>query len=295
MTVLAGRTAVVTGGARGIGRAVGAALAREGVRVVLADRDLDAAREAAAALGGGGRVVEAAALDVTDAGAFAALVADLEARAGALDVLVNNAGVLALGPFLKQDPDRDALQLAVNVGGVLAGLRAALPGMVARGGGHVVNVASVAGRAGVPNAAVYAATKHAVVGLSESVRRELEGTGVQLTWVLPGVVRTDLTAGVTHLRWPAPVTPEDVAEAVVRSLRTGEVETWVPRAGRLAHVLPAVLPRRWVERLGRWLGVDRVFTQVDPTARAAYERRLVTSPPSTSPRTPATGAPATRR
>lgn len=264
-----GRAALVTGGARGIGRAVGKALRDAGVTVVLTDRDEAELAQTARALG-----VRARRLDVTDAAAFADAVAAVEREHGALDLLVNNAGVMALGAFLAQDPARDALQLSVNLSGVLHGLRAALPGMVARGRGRVVNVASVAGRVGVPHAAVYAATKHAVVGLTESVRHELVGTGVTVGCVLPGVVATELTAGVAPLRWPRVVTPDEVAGAVVSAARTGAPETWVPRAGRLAVVLPALLPRRVAEAVGRALGVDRIFARVDGAARAAYERRL---------------------
>jgi hypothetical protein len=191
-----------------------------------------------------------------------------------VDLLVNNAGVLSVGPFLTQAAALDERQIAVNLGGVIAGLRAVLPGMLARGAGHVVNVASVAGRVGTPDAAVYSATKHAVVGLSESVRHELRGTGVELSWVLPGIVRTELVSGVTPLRWPRAVGPDEVADAIVAAFRTGRVETWVPRETRLAAVLPAVFPRRVVEWVGRALGVDRVFTKVDAVARAAYDARL---------------------
>lgn len=272
--VIAGRLALVTGGARGIGRAIAAALLAEGVRVVIADRDVAALAEAVRALSGPGRTVVPVALDVTDRAAFARVVAAVEAEHGPLHALVNNAGILAIGPLLSQDPALDDRQWAVNVGGVLAGLRAALPGMVARGAGHVVNVASVAGRIGTPDAAVYAATKHAVIGLSEAVRHELRGTGVDVSWVLPAVVATELTAGVPALRWPRPARPEAVAAGVVDALLTGRVEVWVPSAARLAAVLPALLPRPAVEAVGRWLGVDRLFGRVDAAARAAYEAKL---------------------
>jgi short-subunit dehydrogenase len=272
--VIAGRLAVVTGGARGIGRATAAALLDEGVRVAVADRDPAALGEARTTLARPGREVIPVALDVTDAAAFAQAAAALEREHGPIDLLVNNAGIMSVGPFLEQDPVLDVRQLAVNVGGVIAGLRAVLPSMVARGEGHVINVASVAGRIGTPGVSVYAATKHAVVGLSESVRHELAGTGVDVSWVLPGVVATELTAGVPTLRWPRTIRPEEVADAIVDTFRTRRVEVYVPRAGRLAAVLPALLPRALAEGVGRLLGVDRLFARVDARARAAYDRRL---------------------
>lgn len=271
--VIAGTLAVVTGAARGIGRAVVEALLAEGVRVVAVDRDAEGLAALVSALSAPGRTVVPATLDVADPAAFAATVDDVIRRHGPIDLLVNNAGIMSVGPFLELPPEVDARQLAVNVGGVLAGMRAVLPGMLARRSGHVVNVASVAGRLGTPHVAVYSATKHAVVGLSEAVRHELSDTGVGVSCVLPGVVATELTAGVPRLRWPRTVAPEEVGRAVVRAWRTGAAEVYVPRAGRLAVVLPAVLPRALVERIGRLLGIDTMFARVDAGARAAYERR----------------------
>lgn len=265
------RVALVTGGARGIGRAVAAALRDAGLRVALTDRDHTAAVAAAAALGDR---VAAYALDVTDATAFSAVVERVEADLGPVDVLVNNAGIMAVGAFLDQATRVDRAQVDINLFGVIHGMRVVLPGMLARGRGHVVNVASVAGRVPAPHAAVYTATKHAVVGLTEAVRAEHLESGVSFTYVLPAFVRTELTAGARPPRVVAPVEPEDVARAVVRALATRQVAVYVPRIGRIGHILPAILPRRALEPLGRWFGVDRLFSGIDPVARAAYEARV---------------------
>ncbi len=272
--VIAGSCALVTGGARGIGRAVTEALAREGMKVVVADVDLPLAERTAAELSGPGRVVVARRLDVRDRAAFVALVERIEAELAPVDVLVNNAGIMPLGPFLDQPPESDVRQVDINVHGVLNGLRAALPGMLRRRRGHVVNVASVAGRMGVPFAAVYSGTKHAVIGVTEAVRHELEGSGVDLSYVLPSLVDTELVSGTRGPRYPPRVRPEQVADAVVEVLLTGKVDVYVPRFSRLSVILPAILPRRVVERVGRWFGVDRMFSELDHGQRRAYDERI---------------------
>lgn len=265
---------VITGAARGIGRAIAARLVAEGASVVVADVDGAAADQAAQALGS---AAQAVCLDVTQQAAVEARVAELEAT-GPIDVWINNAGIMSLGPFLAQSPARDAAQRAVNLDGVAFGMRAVLPRMLARGRGHIVNIASAAGRVGTPHAAMYSATKFAVIGLTEAVRREHEGSGVLFTVVLPSFVRTELIAGAGVPRWPPVVSPEDVAAAVLRALERGTAEVYVPRAARLAAVLPALLPRRLVEGVGRMLGVDRVFAEVDGEARAVYAARLEGAP-----------------
>ncbi|MCA9491283.1 MAG: SDR family oxidoreductase [Myxococcales bacterium] len=272
--VIAGSCALVTGGARGIGRAIATALLREGVKVVIADVDGVAAARCAAELGGEGRVVVPMDLDVRDRDAFAAVVERIEAELAPVDILVNNAGIMPLGPFLEQSPDRDDRQIDINVRGVVHGMRAVLPGMLRRRRGHVVNVASVAGKVGVPFAAVYAGTKHAVVGLTEAVRHELRDSGVDLSYVLPSIVDTELTSGTRALRYPPRVRPEQVADAVVRTLRSGRVDVYVPEFTRLTAVLPVLLPRAVVERVGRWFGIDSVFAELDADARRAYDLRM---------------------
>lgn len=262
---------VITGAARGIGRAIATRLVAEGASVVVADVDGAAAEATARALGAAARAVR---LDVTQQVEVATCVAEVEARGGPIDVWINNAGVMSLGAFLAQSPARDAAQRAVNLDGVAFGMRAVLPRMLARGRGHIVNIASAAGRVGTPHAAMYSATKFAVIGLTEAVRREHEGSGVSFTVVLPSFVRTELIAGTGVPRWPPVASPEDVAEAVLRALERGTAEVYVPRAARLAAVLPVLLPRRLVEAVGRVLGVDRVFAEVDGDARAAYAARL---------------------
>lgn len=267
-----GQHALVTGAARGIGRAIAEALVDEGASVVLCDVDEVALRGAVQELEGRGSV-RSVVLDVRDAEAFRAVVEGEVAAGRPVDILVNNAGIMPLCDFLQQGPLVDERTIEVNLMGVLHGMRAALPGMVARGHGTVVNVASAAGKVSVPGAAVYSATKHAVVGLTAGVGRELEGAGVHLMAVLPSIVATELTAGTGRVLWPPTATPDDVAMRTLRGIRRRKLEVYVPRAARLSAVLPALLPRRVLEWVGRRLGVDRVLRDVDHQARASYVAR----------------------
>ncbi len=265
------RVALVTGGARGIGRAVTEALLAEGLSVAIADRDEITAAHTARELGDR---VRAYPLDVTDLDAFIAVVARVERDLGPVDVVVNNAGIMPLGAFLDQSPRSDRAQMDINVHGVIHGMRATLPGMLARGRGHVVNIASVAGRVPTPHAAVYAATKHAVVGLTEAVRAEHEGSGVAFTYVLPSLVDTELISGTGRLNLSKPVTPQRVARDLVSALHTGQVDVWVPRFTRIGQIIPAIAPRRLTEAVARLFGLDKLFAKVDEAGRQAYRDRI---------------------
>ena len=161
----------------------------------------------------------------------------------------------------------------MNLVGVINGMRAAIPRMKARGHGHVVNVASMAGKVPVPYAAVYTATKHAVVGLTEAVRAELRDTGVELSYVMPIPVRTELISGATMMKWPPPVRPEDVASAIVDATRRRRIDVFVPGFQRLVAALPIVLPRFMAEGLARTLGLDTLFQDIDEEARESYVAR----------------------
>ncbi len=268
---ISGRVVALTGGARGIGLATAQALAARGARVALGDLDGDEAARAAAGIGAG---TLGLALDVTDRVSFQAFLDEARTRFGPLDVLINNAGVLHVGPFLSEGEAWTRREVDVNLHGVINGMRLALPAMKRRGSGHVVNVASIAARMGVPREAVYTATKHAVAGLSEAVRGELRGTGVELSIVMPGLVRTELSGGTTDARGALVLEPADVARAIAGTLERPRFDVFVPPAYGYAWRWLSPLPRGWREAALRLLGAERATASTTPAQRAAYEERM---------------------
>lgn len=185
------KTAIVTGGASGIGLALAAELVRRGVHVVLADIAGDKAEEEAGRLEGRGSVVTAE-VDVRDASAVERLVQDTHAERGRLDFLFNNAGIGVGGDTIELDLEHWNRAVDVNLRGVIHGVHAAYPIMIGQGHGHIVNTASLSGLVPAPMITPYAATKHAVVGLSASLRAEAAGYGVRVSVVCPGVIETPI-------------------------------------------------------------------------------------------------------
>jgi NADP-dependent 3-hydroxy acid dehydrogenase YdfG len=277
---VAGRVVAITGAARGIGRATAAALAREGARIAVGDLDVELARKTATELGPG---AAAFALDVTERASFEQFVDAVEAQLGPIDVLVNNAGIMPLGPFLAEDEITARRMVDINVHGVMHGMKVVLPRLVARGDGHLVNIASAAGKAPYPGGATYCGTKHFVVGVSEAVRGELRGTGVEISVVMPGVVDTELATGVGTPRGVPKIKPEDVAAAIVEVLQRPRFDVYVPRSIGPLTALGAAVPRRVREWAMRAMGADRVLWRVDGSARRAYELRAAHSEPGLEP------------
>lgn len=271
---LAGRVVAITGGARGIGYATAQACAAEGMRVAIGDLDFEGAQRAAGDLGGD---TLAAALDVCDRTSFAAFLDEVEARLGPLDVLVNNAGIMQLGRLVDEDEATARRQVDINVHGVLHGCKEALPRMLARNRGHLVNIASTAGKAGFAGGATYSGTKHFVVGVSEAARAELRGTGIEVSCVMPGIVNTELAAGTGQARFVKHVEPEAVAAAIVGVLREPHFDVFVPRRIGPLITFATVLPRAAREALSRALRADSVLDLSDGQARSAYEQRAARS------------------
>src|SRR3954471_7894684 len=204
---LSGKVVAITGGGRGIGRATALALAREGARVAVGDLDRKAAEQGAAELGDTHLTSSAGTggalglpLDVTDHAGFTAFLDEVEQQLGPLDVLVNNAGIMPVTPLLEESPESISGQLEINLHAVIHGTQEAMRRMVPRNSGHIVQLSSIAGRAGLPHLATYCATKHGVIGLSEAVSVELRGTGVEVSVVMPGIVKTELTTGLADAR-----------------------------------------------------------------------------------------------
>ncbi|MDX6634043.1 MAG: hypothetical protein QOF06_246 [Solirubrobacterales bacterium] len=275
---LAGKVVAITGGARGIGKATATALVRKGCRVAIGDLDLELAERTAAELGGG---TVALPLDVTDRASFAAFLDAAERELGSLDAVVNNAGIMPVTPFAEESDASLKRQLDINVYGVIVGMQLAIERFRPRGRGHIVNLASQAGKGGFPGIATYSGTKHAVVGISEAVRAELRGSGIEIACVMPTVVNTELTAGVGQ-RLIRPVEAEDVANEIVDALEAPRFDVWVPRINGAFFKLVSNLPRGMREGLGRLMKVDKLMTEVDHGARQAYEKRAAASEPGLS-------------
>ena len=275
---LHGKVAVVTGGGRGIGKALALALAGEGCRVAIGDVDAASAEATAAELGDG---TVGLALDVTDRPGFTAFLDDVEQRLGPVDVLVNNAGIMPVGPLEEEDDATAIRLLEINLHAVIHGTKEAMRRMKPRGTGHIVNVASSAGKSGLPYLATYCATKHGVVGLSESVRAELRGTGVNVSVVMPGIVKTELSTGLVEMPAFKNSTPEDVADAVVDALKFARFDVFVPKSIGPTWAILNLVPRRARDAVGRALRLDRVLLEADRGARAAYEARAAASAPAT--------------
>jgi NADP-dependent 3-hydroxy acid dehydrogenase YdfG len=278
--ILSGQVAVITGGARGIGKETARALLAQGMKVAIGDLDLAATEKTATELGANAKGYR---LNVTDRDSFLAFLDAVEADLGPIDVLINNAGIMQIGPFLEEDDLTAHRQVDINVHGVLYGMKIILPRFVARGRGHLVNIASSAGKGGFPGGATYCGTKHFVVGVSEAVRAELRGTNVEVSCVMPGVVNTELATGLKEARGVKNVQPQDVAEAIVDALQVPRFDVFVPRSvGKITTVMN-VVPRRGREALVRAMKADQVLLSADPAKRAAYELRASRSEPGLEP------------
>lgn len=237
------RVAFITGAGHGIGAATARRIADAGVAVVLADRDIRAARNVADSVAGPALAVE---VDVADPAAVDAAVDKTVEWGGRLDFAYNNAGVTGISARLADYPDDVFWRVQrVNVGGVLAGMRAQLRYMLAAGGGSIVNAASGAGCNGVALASAYAASKHAVIGLTRTAAVEYAARGIRVNAVAPGLVRTELTDGADHTDFIAahparrPAEPDEVANAVWWLLNEAAFVTGVVLpvdGGLLAHV-----------------------------------------------------------
>lgn len=267
---LEGAVVAISGSARGIGRATAEEMVRRGARVALGDLDLEKVTETAAEIGPRAVGLQ---LDVTDRESFREFLDSAESLLGPLDGLVNNAGVMILGPIDEEDPAATATMIGVNLTGVITGTQLAMERMKPRRRGRIINIASQVGKAGLAGGATYCATKFGVIGFSESVRAELKGTGVAISWVLPGLVRTELAAGLPDINLMDPLSPGDIAEAVADTMTEGGSEVWVPAVNRVLEASVRLLPRNLRERLVALTGTDRVLSDIDSESRRSYEKK----------------------
>lgn len=273
MNNIRGKTIVITGAARGIGYATAQALLARGARVVIGDRDLDVLESAVAGISTLGQVTGHP-LDVTDRESFAAFLAKARADGGGhIDVLINNAGVMPVGPFLEQSAQAIRSSIEVNLYGVLTGCQLVLPDMVKRRSGHIINIASLAGIVAVPGQIVYAATKFGVVGLSTAMADEFAPQGVKISAVLPTFTNTELIAGTKPSSAQKPVEPAEIAAAIVKVLDKPKSRVSVPSWGKSFAAVATVMPDRGRRWLNKRMGNDTVFLNFDSHARRSYEDR----------------------
>ncbi|MBL1073663.1 SDR family oxidoreductase [Nocardia sp. 2] len=262
----AGRVVAITGGAAGIGRAIAEHLARAGARVAIGDRDAAAAARTASELPG---QVAAFPLDVTDTASFTTFLESVESELGPIDVLINNAGVMWVGSFDAEPEEAIHRQLAVNLHGVIRGTQLVTPAMRARGSGHIITIASAASKVSPPGEATYAATKHGVLGYLRAVRTELQGTGIEISVILPGVVDTELARG-TSTGATGLLQPADVARAVLEVLQHPRFEVPIPRLVAIAPLVD-LLPQSARDLLLARL-VPNQITHSDKASRRTYEQ-----------------------
>ena len=245
------KVVAITGGARGIGRATADELSRRGARVVAGDLPD---------------------LDVTDRDSFERFLEDVIREHGRLDVLVNNAGIMIVGPLADARPGAASKVIDVNVKGVMYGMQLAAARLGGRG--HIVNLVSSSAWIAPPALAVYSASKHAARGLTDAARDELRAAGISVTGVYPGVVDTDLAVGTRPARGSKMISPGEVASAVADAIERPRDEVFVPRSlGPLLRTYQA-LPLRGRRLFGRAIGIDDLYGSVDPASRAAYEQAL---------------------
>lgn len=276
--IFAGATAIVTGGASGIGRALGEELARRGSEVVLADLQVDLAEKVASEIQASGGRAKAVRVDVTDFPAMERLVQEALERAGRLDYIFNNAGIAIGGPVHLYGIEDWNQIIDVNLRGVINGIQAAYKVMVAQGFGHIINTASMAGLLPGPGNAGYTTTKHAIVGLSQSLRAEAAQMGVRVSVLCPGVIRTPILEGGEYGKMLADIPPEKIrrlfeklkpmspslfAEKVLKSVAKNRAIIIVPSwwkkywwINRLSPSLGIFLSRKRFQKVLKELGME---------------------------------------
>ena len=271
---VSGKIVAITGGARGIGLATATVLHGLGAKVAIGDIDESAAEEAGGRLG----LHVCGGLDVTDRQSFSDFLDIVENHLGPIDVVVNNAGVIAVGSAVDEADAVTKRVLDVNIYGVILGTKLAAQRMLPRGHGHIINIASLGGVLPTEGIATYCATKHAVLGYTDTVRLENRGRGVHFSAIMPTLTNTEMTAGIGHARGFKNAEPQDVARAIADVIAKPKARVVVPRSIGIVTSALLLLPQPVSDAIGRVLGTGRVFTSdVEVDERAPYARRTGTS------------------
>ena len=251
-----GKVIAITGGARGIGLAIATALQRSGAKVAIGDIDEPAAEEAGNRLG----LEVCHRMDVTDRQSFTDFLDVVEDQLGPLDVMVNNAGVIAVGSAVDESDAITRRLLEINVYGITLGTKLAAQRMLPRRHGHIINIGSLGSVLPAAGLATYSATKHAVLGYTDAVRLENRGRGVHFSTIMPTLTNTEMIAGFGHARGFKNAEPQDVARAVVGVIAKPKPRVFVPRSVGIVISAQRFMPRRTAEAITRALGADRVCT-----------------------------------
>ncbi|HEX2212927.1 MAG TPA: SDR family oxidoreductase [Mycobacterium sp.] len=277
MDNIRGKTIAITGAARGIGYATAKALLARGARVVIGDRDVALQESAVAQLGNLGPA-SGYPLDVTDRESFATFLDKARVDGGGrIDVLINNAGVMPIGPFVEESEQSIRSSLEVNLYGVITGCQLVLPDMIKRRSGHIINIASLSGLIPVPGQVVYVGAKFGVVGMTAALADEVARHNVNVSVVMPPFTRTELISGTKETPGTKPVEPEQIAEAIVKTLDKPKTHVAVPPFLRFTAQAAQMLGPRGRRWMNRKLGLDNVFLEFDSTARKSYEDRARTA------------------
>lgn len=251
MSTITGKTALITGGASGIGLGLARELLAQGAaRVVLWDISREGLAREASALEAAGHVVTTFAVDVTDTAAMAQGVARLDEAGIKIDILVNNAGIIVGKDFAEHSEVEIARTMAINAEAPMQLTRLILPGMLERGSGHIVNIASAAGLVSNPKMSVYVGSKFALTGWSDSLRLEMQRgkTGIKVLTVAPFYINTGMFSGVQSPIIPI-LEPEDAVRRIVRGIRRDRIHARMPWIVGWVPLLKGVLPTRvfdWV-------------------------------------------------
>jgi len=276
---LQGRTVLITGGSRGLGLALARQMADEGARLAICGRDPESLERARASLAQSGAEVIAIPADVTDPVSVGELIDAVRQRLGLIDVLVNNAGVIEVGPAITMSVADYEEAMATNFWGMLYPTLALLPEMRARRSGRIVNITSIGGKLGIPHLLPYSASKFAAVGFSQGLRAEVAADGIKVVTVCPGLMRTGSPRNAifrgqhrSEYAWFSisdalpglSISAENAARRIVAACRRGDAEVLFPVPVRVVAVVNAIAPGLTASVLA---AVDRMLPGSDGGSR----------------------------